>query len=277
MTFHEFENKLWCHHCGLQKKIDLNNICECKSSNEIVPVGIGTERIEKKAKELFPKSKIMRIDSDTIKNVSQLNDFINKSKNAEIDILIGTQMLAKGHDFPNLTLVGIIDIDSGLYSLDFRGIEKIAQMIIQVAGRSGRHSSQGKIVIQTRKPKHPIMTKLLDNGYNSFANDLLKDRSESSLPPHSYLSLFRVSSNNKGEGLIFLNKIKNIYKNKITILGPAPAPILKKNNRYYYQLLINSHNRKFLLQKSSEIREYILKYKKSNFRWSLDVDPIDLY
>ena len=150
-------------------------------------------------------------------------------------------------------------------------------MIIQVAGRSGRHSSQGKIVIQTRKPKHPIMTKLLDNGYNSFANDLLKDRSESSLPPHSYLSLFRVSSNNKGEGLIFLNKIKNIYKNKITILGPAPAPILKKNNRYYYQLLINSHNRKFLLQKSSEIREYILKYKKSNFRWSLDVDPIDLY
>ena len=277
MTFHEFENKLWCHHCGLQKKIDLNNICECKSSNEIVPVGVGTERIEKKAKELFPKSKIMRIDSDTIKNVSQLNDFINKSKNAEIDILIGTQMLAKGHDFPNLTLVGIIDIDSGLYSLDFRGIEKIAQMIIQVAGRSGRHSSQGKIVIQTRKPKHPIMTKLLDNGYNSFANDLLKDRSESSLPPHSYLSLFRVSSNNKGEGLIFLNKIKNIYKNKITILGPAPAPILKKNNRYYYQLLINSHNRKFLLQKSSEIREYILKYKKSNFRWSLDVDPIDLY
>ena len=154
----------------LTKKIDLNNICECKSSNEIVPVGIGTERIEKKAKELFPKSKIMRIDSDTIKNVSQLNDFINKSKNAEIDILIGTQMLAKGHDFPNLTLVGIIDIDSGLYSLDFRGIEKIAQMIIQVAGRSGRHSTQGKLIIQTRKPNHPIMTKLLENGYNDFAN-----------------------------------------------------------------------------------------------------------
>ena len=277
MTYHEFENKLCCHHCGFQKNVDLKNICGCKSSCEIVPVGVGTERIEKKARELFPNSKIMRIDSDTINNISKLNNFIDKSKKGEVDILIGTQMLVKGHDFPNLTLVGIIDIDSGLYSLDFRGIEKIAQMIIQVAGRSGRHKSQGKLIIQTRKPNHPIMTKLLDDGYNTFANLMIKERNEASLPPHSYLSLFRISSTSKGEGLIFLNKIKNIYKNDITLLGPAPAPILKKNNRYYYQLLINSHNRKFLLQKSSEIREYILKYKKSNFRWSLDVDPIDLY
>ena len=121
------------------------------------------------------------------------------------------------------------------------------------------------------------MTKLLENGYSDFSKDVLKERREAALPPQSYLSLFRVSTNNKGEGLIFLNKIKNIYRDTITILGPAPAPILKKNNRYYYQLLINSHNRKFLLQKSSEIREYILKHKKSNFRWSLDIDPIDLY
>ena len=277
MTFHEYENKLWCHHCGLQTKVNFKNICECKSESEIIPIGMGTERIEKRAKELFPKSKVMRIDSDTINNISKLNNFINQSRDGKIDILVGTQMLVKGHDFPNLTLVGIIDIDSGLYSLDFRGTEKIAQMIIQVAGRSGRHSSEGRLIIQTRKPKHPIMTKLLENGYSDFSKDVLKERREAALPPQSYLSLFRVSTNNKGEGLIFLNKIKNIYRDTITILGPAPAPILKKNNRYYYQLLINSHNRKFLLQKSSEIREYILKHKKSNFRWSLDIDPIDLY
>ena len=278
MTFHEYENKLWCHHCGSQKKVDLKNICECKAESEIVPLGVGTERVEQKANELFPKSKIMRIDSDTINNISKLNSFLEKAKNGDIDILIGTQMLVKGHDFPNLTLVGIIDIDSGLYSLDFRGIEKIAQMIIQVAGRSGRHSTQGKLIIQTRKPNHPIMTKLLENGYNDFANAALKERNESSLPPHSYLSLFRVSSVNKGEGLLFLNKIKNYFNNgNVNILGPAPAPILKKNNRYYYQLLINSHNRNFLLQKSSEIREYILEQKKSNLRWSIDIDPIDLY
>ena len=278
MTFHEYEKKLWCHHCGAQKKVDLKNICECKAENEIVPLGVGTERVEQKANELFPKSKIMRIDSDTINNISKLNSFLEKAKNGAIDILIGTQMLVKGHDFPNLTLVGIIDIDSGLYSLDFRGIEKIAQMIIQVAGRSGRHSTQGKVIIQTRKPNHPIMTELLENGYNDFANTALKERDESSLPPHSYLSLFRVSSINKGEGLLFLNKIKNYFNNTdVNILGPAPAPILKKNNRYYYQLLINSHNRNFLLQKSSEIREYILEQKKSNLRWSIDIDPIDLY
>ena len=278
MTFHEYEKKLWCHHCGAQKKVDLKNICECKAENEIVPLGVGTERVEQKANELFPKSKIMRIDSDTINNISKLNSFLEKAKNGDIDILIGTQMLVKGHDFPNLTLVGIIDIDSGLYSLDFRGIEKIAQMIIQVAGRSGRHSTQGKVIIQTRKPNHPIMTKLLENGYNDFANIALKERDESSLPPHSYLSLFRVSSINKGEGLLFLNKIKNYFNNtNVNILGPAPAPILKKNNRYYYQLLINSHNRNVLLQKSSEIREYILEHKKNNLRWSIDIDPIDLY
>ena len=278
MTFHEYEKKLWCHHCGAQKKVDLKNICECKAENEIVPLGVGTERVEQKANELFPKSKIMRIDSDTINNISKLNSFLEKAKNGDIDILIGTQMLVKGHDFPNLTLVGIIDIDSGLYSLDFRGIEKIAQMIIQVAGRSGRHSTQGKVIIQTRKPNHPIMTKLLENGYNDFANTALKERDESSLPPHSYLSLFRVSSINKGEGLLFLNKIKNYFNNtNVNILGPAPAPILKKNNRYYYQLLINSHNRNVLLQKSSEIREYILEHKKNNLRWSIDIDPIDLY
>ncbi|MDA7841544.1 primosomal protein N' [Gammaproteobacteria bacterium] len=278
MTFHEYEKKLWCHHCGAQEKVDLKNVCKCKIESEIVPLGVGTERVEKKANELFPKSKIMRIDSDTINNISKLNSFLEKAKNGDIDILIGTQMLVKGHDFPNLTLVGIIDIDSGLYSLDFRGIEKIAQMIIQVAGRSGRHSTQGKVIIQTRKPNHPIMTKLLENGYNDFANTALKERDESSLPPHSYLSLFRVSSINKGEGLLFLNKIKNYFNNaNVNILGPAPAPILKKNNRYYYQLLINSHNRNFLLQKSSEIREYILEQKKSNLRWSIDIDPIDLY
>ena len=278
MTFHEYEKKLWCHHCGAQKKVDLKNICECKAENEIVPLGVGTERVEQKANELFPKSKIMRIDSDTINNISKLNSFLEKAKNGAIDILIGTQMLVKGHDFPNLTLVGIIDIDSGLYSLDFRGIEKIAQMIIQVAGRSGRHSTQGKVIIQTRKPNHPIMTELLENGYNDFANTALKERDESSLPPHSYLSLFRVSSINKGEGLLFLNKIKNYFNNTdVNILGPAPAPILKKNNRYYYQLLINSHNRNVLLQKSSEIREYILEHKKNNLRWSIDIDPIDLY
>ena len=278
MTFHKNNNLLWCHHCGYKKQLNAENNCKSGKECEIVPLGVGTERVERKCKELFPKAKIMRVDSDTIDNVTKLKEFISKTQSKEIDILVGTQMLVKGHDFPDLSLVGIIDIDAGLYSLDFRGVEKIGQMIIQVAGRSGRHNSQGKLVIQTRKPDNMLMKELLLNGYHSFSKKALIERNESSFPPYSYLSLIRVSSFKKNEGLSFLMRVKNNFNQKmIDLLGPAPAPIMKKNNRYYYQLLINSNNRNLLLNKSSEIREYIMKQKKSNIRWSIDIDPIDLY
>ena len=278
MTFHKNENILWCHHCGYKKKINIDEICSCKDNNEIVPLGTGTERVETKCKELFPKAKVMRVDSDTINNITKLRDFIKKTQSNEIDILVGTQMLTKGHDFPELNLVGIIDIDAGLYSLDFRGLEKIGQMIIQVAGRSGRHNNEGKLIIQTRKPDNILMNELLNNGYNKFSKKAMLERNQSLFPPYSYLSLFRVSSLNKNEGLSFLMKVKNNFSGTIVdLLGPAPAPILKKNNRYYYQLLVNAKTRKSLLQKSSEIREYIIKQKKSNIRWSIDIDPVDLY
>tara|TARA_A200000159_G_scaffold9113_1_gene7880 strand:+ start:51 stop:887 length:837 start_codon:yes stop_codon:yes gene_type:complete len=278
MTFHKIENILWCHHCGFKKKINIDEICSCKDGNEIVPLGTGTERVETKCQELFPEAKVMRIDSDTINNISKLRDFIKKTQSNEIDILVGTQMLTKGHDFPELNLVGIIDIDAGLYSLDFRGLEKIGQMITQVAGRSGRHSSQGKLIIQTRKPDNILMNELLNNGYNKFSKKAMLERGQALFPPYSYLSLFRVSSLNKNEGLSFLMKVKNNFAGTVVnLLGPAPAPILKKNNRYYYQLLVNARTRKSLLQKSSEIREYIIKQKKSNIRWSIDIDPVDLY
>ena len=280
MTYHEYDSKLYCHHCGYQKKINLKSICSGDKTNkcDIIPLGAGTERVEAKAKSLFPHAKIMRIDSDTINNIDKLNFFLNQAREGKIDILIGTQMLVKGHDFPNLTLVGVMDIDAGLYSLDFRSIEKIAQMLIQVSGRSGRHDSPGKVIIQTKKPGHPLMSELLEYGYSGFSNKALEDRCHASLPPYSYLALFRVSAKNKGEGLIFLSKIKNKFnQNNIKLLGPSPSPIHKKNNRYFYQLLVNSNNRKFLLQKSTEIREYIMKQKKSNIKWSIDIDPIDLY
>ena len=278
MTFHKNENTLWCHHCGYKKPLANMNICDCKEDCEIVPLGTGTERVEAKCNELFPEARTMRIDSDTINNIAKLKDFIKKTQSKEVDILVGTQMLTKGHDFANLNLVGIIDIDAGLYSLDFRGIEKVAQMIIQVAGRSGRHNNQGKLIIQTRKPDNLLIKELLLNGYNKFSKKALIERKHSSFPPYSYLSLFRISSSIKNEGLSFLIKVKNKFSGStVNLLGPAPAPILKKSNRYHYQLLVNTNNRKSLLRKSSEIREYIIKQKKSNIKWSIDIDPIDLY
>ena len=278
MTFHKKDNILWCHHCGYKKILKTQSFCNSTKECQVVPLGIGTERVEKKCKELFPGARTMRIDSDSINSISKLKDFIKKTQSKEVDILVGTQMLVKGHDFPDLNLVGIIDIDAGLYSLDFRGIEKIGQMIIQVAGRSGRHNNQGKLIIQTRKPDNMLINELLSEGYHSFSKKALVERNLSSFPPYSYLSLFRVSSLKKNEGMSFLMKVKNNFnQNMVTLLGPAPAPIMKKNNRYYYQLLINTKNRNLLLSKTSEIREYIIKQKKSNIRWSIDIDPIDLY
>ena len=279
MTYHASTKNLWCHHCGYQKKIDLKNICGCSDDSDIIHIGQGTERIEAKLNSLFPSANVMRIDSDTIFNTDKLNEFITKTKDGSIDILIGTQMLVKGHDFPKVSLVGIMDIDSGLYSLDFRGLEKTAQLIVQVSGRSGRHTSTGKVIIQTRKPNHPLLVELLKKGYHSFSDKALAERKMASLPPYSYIALLRSSGLFQNQVMMFLNDIKMNFDNTagLNIMGPSPAPIARKNNKYEFQLMINSLNRKFLLQKTHKIREYIMKQKKSNIRWSIDIDPIDLY
>ncbi|MBH44689.1 MAG: primosomal protein N' [Gammaproteobacteria bacterium] len=279
MTYHDVSKTLWCHYCGYRKKFSQKKLCDCQENCNIVPVGYGTERIERRLNDLFPDARIMRVDSDTITNNKKLIEFVDKTNTGKIDILVGTQMLVKGHDFPNVSLVGIIDIDSGLFSLDFRGLEKTAQLITQVSGRSGRHNVQGKVIIQTRKPNHHLILELLKNGYKNFSAKALVERKEASLPPFSYIALLRSSSYKKNDCQNFLENIKNYFQNdsNVNFFGPAPAPIAKKNNKYSYQMMISSLNRKFLLLKSYQIREYILKRKLNNIKWSIDIDPIDLY
>ena len=188
-------------------------------------------------------------------------------------------MLVKGHDFPNLNLVAVVDIDSALFSHDFRSTEKISQQLVQVSGRSGRKSDNSEVVIQTRVPNHPLITELLKKGYSNFSLKALESRKKTNLPPFSYLSLLKISSIKKNTPISILDTIaKKLMKDKnLKILGPAPAPIMRKNNRYIYQLIIQSNNRKLLLLKSSQIREYMVDNKKYDIRWSLDIDPIDLY
>ena len=277
MAYHSGDKKLWCHHCGFKKHY--NQVGNCCKESEIIPLGFGTERIEEKLRSIFPSSKIMRIDSDNINTSKKLDDFIEKAKTGAVDILIGTQMLVKGHDFPNVSLVGIIDIDSGLHSIDFRGLERTAQLMVQVSGRSGRHKKQGRVIIQTRKPNHPLILELLKHGYKSFSDKALLERKETHLPPYSYIALLKFASYKGALCLTFLQKIKNYFDTdkSVYIYGPVPSPITKKNNMYYFQLMIKSSNRKLLLQKSQKIREYIINKKLSNVRWSLDIDPLDLY
>ncbi len=277
MTYHKNQKLLKCHHCGNKQSISTNpGKCEKCS---LVPVGFGTQRIEDKIKELFPDARVGRIDSDAISSVKKLRDFINRAKNNEVDILIGTQMIVKGHDFPNVSLVGIIDIDSGLFNLDFRGLERTAQLITQVAGRSGRKNEGGHVIIQTRTPKHPLLDILLSKGYEDFAMKNLNDRKKANLPPYTHLCLVRMSSSKKITAFNFLDEIKCLFSEQKSIffLGPADAPIPKKNNMYVHQLIVGSKNRTVLRKITQEIRQYITKKKPYNIKWSIDVDPIDLY
>ena len=277
MTYHKTQKLLKCHHCGNKQSISTNpGKCEKCS---LIPVGFGTQRIEDKIKELFPDARVGRIDSDAISSLKKLRDFINRAKNNEVDILIGTQMIVKGHDFPNVSLVGIIDIDSGLFNLDFRGLERTAQLITQVAGRSGRKNEGGHVIIQTRTPKHPLLDILLSKGYENFAMKNLNDRKKANLPPYTHLCLVRMSSSKKITAFNFLDEIKCLFSQQKSIffLGPADAPIPKKNNMYVHQLIVGSKNRTVLRKITQEIRQYITKKKPYNIKWSIDVDPIDLY
>ena len=277
MTYHKNQKLLKCHHCGNKQSVSVNP-GKCENCS-LVPVGFGTQRIEDKIKELFPNARVGRIDSDAISSLKKLRDFINRAKNNEVDILIGTQMIVKGHDFPNVSLVGIIDIDSGLFNLDFRGLERTAQLITQVAGRSGRKNEGGHVIIQTRTPKHPLLDILLSEGYENFAIKNLDDRKKANLPPYTHLCLVRMSSSKKITAFNFLDEMKCLFSSQKSVffLGPAEAPIPKKNNMYVHQLIVGSKNRTVLRKITQEIRQYITKKKPYNIKWSIDVDPIDLY
>jgi len=277
MTYHKNQKILKCHHCGNYQSVSINP-GTCDKCN-LVPVGFGTQRIEDKIKELFPRARVLRIDSDAISSLKKLEDFIDKAKNNQVDILVGTQMIVKGHDFPSVTLVGIINIDSGLYNLDFRGLEKTAQLITQVAGRSGRKNEKGQVIIQTRRPEHPLLNTLLTDGYEKFALENLNERKKANLPPYSHLSLLKMSSIKKSTTFKFLEELKGCYSEQksIFLLGPAEAPLSKKNNMFVHQLIIGSKNRTMLRKITKEIRQYIIQKKPYNMKWSIDVDPVDLY
>ncbi|EPE37459.1 primosomal protein N' [Candidatus Photodesmus katoptron Akat1] len=193
-TFHQFSNEMHCHHCGSKRSL----FCKCQDcgSVNLITVGVGTEQLEKKLEKIFPNYKIIRIDRDSIHKKSTLDLVLKSIYYGEYQILIGTQMLAKGHHFPNVTLAVLLDIDSALYSSDFRASERLAQMFIQVSGRAGRANKMGEVILQTRHPEHPLLKVLLNKGYPDFANIALQERKLAMLPPYTFLTLFRAEEKN---------------------------------------------------------------------------------
>lgn len=277
MTLHQHNQRLRCHHCGYETAAPVS--CpSCKDDNLYIP-GAGTERIESALTEKYPQRVISRIDRDTTRRKGELDKKLNQARSGEAHILIGTQMLAKGHDFPGVTLVGILDADQGLFSADFRGTEHMAQLIIQVAGRAGRGEKPGEVIIQTHHPEHPLLHSLLETGYNGFAEVAREERRLANFPPYSFMAIVRCDATQKSYGPEFLNECRQSFNySDVQVYGPMPAPMEKRAGRYRWQLILLADQRKVL---HSALRFWvpgIPKLKNANkVRWSIDVDPQDMF
>jgi len=201
MTYHKRKNRLRCHHCQHSER--LPSTCPDCSGKQLIEVGHGTERLEETLAELLPAAKILRIDRDSTRRKDAMKKMLDDIHAGDADILIGTQMLAKGHHFPNVTLVGIVDADRGLFSVDFRASERMAQILMQVSGRAGRGDAPGTVIVQTHYPEHPLLNKLALHDYEQFTQLLLEERQQTQLPPFSFQALIRAESNQQQVAIQF--------------------------------------------------------------------------
>jgi len=274
-TLHQKQQLLICHHCGSQKRIPPQ--CPNCGSVRIAPLGQGTEQLEYRLEELFPYSGIVRIDRDSTRKKGELTKLLQEITDKKHQLLVGTQMLAKGHHFPDVTLVAVLDVDGALFSFDFRASEQMAQLLIQVAGRAGRASKPGKVLVQTNFPDHPLLQDLVHNGYHHFAHQALIERKQALLPPFSFQALLRAEANYPSYPEKFLRTLTEHPIADCEFAGPVPAAMEKKAGKFRYHLIIQSKSRKHL---HSAILQLLMKITTNEWqkkvRWSLDVDPIDL-
>ncbi|MES0328202.1 MAG: primosomal protein N', partial [Gammaproteobacteria bacterium] len=280
MTYHKHKHQLHCHHCGAESRSPTT--CADCGSEELLAIGTGTERIEGFLTERFPDVHINRIDRDTTRRKGALEDKLQQAHAGGASILVGTQMLAKGHDFPNVTLVGVLDTDQALYSADFRAAEHLAQLIIQVSGRAGRAEKPGEVLIQTHHPDHPLLQTLLHQGYEKFAESALVERQQAGFPPHKHLVLLRCGAIRKELGMQFMTEARelaNSYNaNEVEIFGPWPAPMEKRAGRFRTQTMLQAKDRKALHQLLRQWLPQLQQLKSSKqIRWSIDVDPYDTF
>ena len=248
MTLYLSKKLLLCHHCGYKEKYKKSCI---KCDSEMIALVQGSQRIEESLKKHFPNEQILRIDSDSTRQKNSLDEALEKAKAGKAKILVGTQMLSKGHHFSSLSLVVVVNADQGLFSNDFRGSERLAQNIIQVAGRAGREKKKGQVIIQTEYPDHPFWPLLFQDGYKEIVEMTLMDRKSANWPPYSFIVLIRAQSHRKKYTWSFLEEAKKILisqKPNFSILGPVSAPMEKKASHYRGQLLLQSEGRKSLIQ-----------------------------
>ena len=277
MTVHQRSGRLRCHHCGADAP--LPRTCpQCGFA--VRPVGQGTERVEERLRELFPHAPLVRVDRDVVRGRGDMDAAMDSINSGAARILVGTQMITKGHDFQNMTLVVVLNADQGLFSTDFRAAERLAQTIVQVAGRAGRGSRAGEVLIQTAYPDHPLLQTLMTEGYDGFARVALAERAASAWPPFSRLAVVRASALDAASALEFLTEARRLagVPHAVKLLGPVPAAMARRAGRYHSQLLLESTDRVALHRLLGGWLARIAELPSARrVRWALDVDPIDLF
>jgi primosomal protein N' (replication factor Y) len=278
LTLHAGRRQLICHHCDYRQR--LPQVCPICGAGDLKPQGQGTERLEEALAAQFPQVSVLRVDRETTRRRDAFEQLLATLEDDHPAILVGTQMLAKGHDLPNLTLVAIVSVDEGLHSVDFRAGERLAQLVVQVAGRAGRARKPGRVVLQTHQPEHPLLRSLLAHGYAAAARELLDERRLIQLPPYSHQVLLRADAPLREHVDEFLAAAHAVLPqgNPLQVAGPMTAPMPLRAGRHRGQLLLEAASRHTL---HAMLRTWQLALiglpAARRVRWSLDVDPIDLY
>jgi primosomal protein N' (replication factor Y) (superfamily II helicase) len=279
LVFHRGIDRLRCHHCGLQVRVPAQ--CADCGSHQMIAAGEGTERIESALAAALPTARMARVDRDSTRRAGSLEAIFARAAAGTLDVLVGTQMLSKGHDFPNLTLVGVVNADGALFSADFRAAERLAQQIMQVAGRAGRASRSGRVLIQTRFPEHPVFQAIAAQDYPRFAESAMHERQQNHLPPFSFLALLRAESQ-KPEALIaFLAAAKEaadrcaqtLNNHRTHVWDAVPSTLTRKAGFERQQLLIQADTRRALQDLLALWMPQVRALPQRAVRWVIDVDP----
>lgn len=277
LVLHAHDRHLHCHHCGYQSKVPMS--CPDCGNTDLSPVGQGTQRIETTLMERFPRARILRIDRDSTRARGAWSGMRERIEARKVDILVGTQILAKGHDFPGLSLVCVLNADSLLYSTDFRAPERLYALLTQVAGRAGRGATAGDVLIQTDFPTHPLYTALRDQDTSRFANDLLAERRSAGFPPFQYQALLRAEAPKLDTAIQWLTRAAALAReldDAILVYDPVPAGMMRLAGRERAQLLVQSSSRNQLQRFLAAWQQALTEKKAGSARWSIDVDPLEL-
>jgi len=280
MTLHQNSLVLQCHHCGAKRGVPVS--CDACGAQELITLGEGTQKIEESLQALFPQANIQRFDRDELNTARKLQHAMDKVHAHEVDILVGTQLLSKGHDFSKVSLVLVINADQGLHSLDFRAPELLVQQLIQVAGRAGRGTEKGRVLIQTYLPQHPSLLAVKHYRYTEFADIELQQRKLANFPPFAHMALWRARGQKADALMQFLDSLarhgRSIQPSDTFCYDPVKSTMFKRGGQYHAQLLISAQQRSAL---HHWLACWIERVEQDKFarriKWSIDVDPVSLF